>query len=196
MPGVTVDGNDAVIVYGAMQEPIRRARAGEGPSLVECMTFRHGGHHVNDPGLYLPKEELERWKAHDPLIVLRARLAGAGVDDAAIAAIDERVEALIDEAVEFATASPEPSVEAFLAEVATLKSGGDAPDDAGTAAVGRNDGEDEVPRGAPRRAPRGDGARPVRLLHRRGDRRAGRLVQGHRGPARRSSARAASSTRP
>src|SRR4029078_1554787 len=50
MPGVTVDGNDAGVVYGAMRDPIRRARAGEGPSLVECMTFRHGGHHVNDPG--------------------------------------------------------------------------------------------------------------------------------------------------
>lgn len=120
MPGVTVDGNDAAIVYGAMQEPLRRARAGEGPSLVECLTYRHGGHHVNDPGLYLPPEELQRWKAHDPLIVLRARLARAGVDEAAITLIDERVERLIDDAVEFATASPNPSVEDFLAEVATL----------------------------------------------------------------------------
>jgi acetoin:2,6-dichlorophenolindophenol oxidoreductase subunit alpha len=119
MPGVTVDGNDAAIVYGAMQEPIRRARAGEGPSLVECMTFRHGGHHVNDPGLYLPADELARWKARDPLIVLRGRLARAGVDDAAIAAVDERVEGLLEEAVEFATTSPNPSLEAFFAEIAT-----------------------------------------------------------------------------
>jgi TPP-dependent pyruvate/acetoin dehydrogenase alpha subunit len=117
IPGLTVDGNDAAIVYGAMQEPIRRARAGEGPSLVECMTFRHGGHHVNDPGLYLPAEELARWKARDPLIVLRARLARAGVDDATIAQIDERVEQLLEESVEFATASPDPSVEELLAEV-------------------------------------------------------------------------------
>jgi acetoin:2,6-dichlorophenolindophenol oxidoreductase subunit alpha len=118
MPGLTVDGNDAAIVYGAMQEPIRRARAGEGPSLIECMTFRHGGHHVNDPGLYLPADVLERWKARDPLIVLRERLARAGVDDASIAAIDERVEQLLEEAVEFATASANPSVEEFLAETA------------------------------------------------------------------------------
>ena len=120
MPGVTVDGNDAGVVYEAMQEPLRRARAGEGPSLIECMTYRHGGHHVNDPGLYLPKDELERWKAHDPLLVLRERLAGAGVEPARIEAIDARVERRIDEAVEFAQASPEPSVEAFLAEVETL----------------------------------------------------------------------------
>ena len=120
IPGFTVDGNDAAVVYGAMQEPIRRARSGEGPSLVECMTFRHGGHHVNDPGLYLPQEELQRWKARDPLILLRERLARAGVDEAAVAAVDERVEALIEEAVEFAIQSPNPSVEEFLAETATL----------------------------------------------------------------------------
>lgn len=120
MPGLTVDGNDAAIVYGAMQEPLRRARAGEGPTLLECMTYRHGGHHVNDPGLYLPAEELQRWKARDPLIVLRARLAHAGVDEATIAAVDERVERLMDEAVAFAEASPNPSVEEFLAEVAML----------------------------------------------------------------------------
>jgi len=120
MPGATVDGNDAAVVYGAMQEPIRRARAGEGPSLLECMTYRHGGHHVNDPGLYMPRDELERWKARDPLLVLRGHLGRAGVDGARVAAIDERVERLIDEAVEFAEASPQPSVEAFLAEVGTL----------------------------------------------------------------------------
>ncbi len=120
IPGLTVDGNDAAVVYGAMQEPLRRARAGEGPTLLECMTFRHGGHHVNDPGLYLPADELKRWKEHDPLIVLRERLARAGVDAATIAAIDEKVEKLMDEAVEYATASPNPSVEEFRAEVVML----------------------------------------------------------------------------
>jgi acetoin:2,6-dichlorophenolindophenol oxidoreductase subunit alpha len=120
MPGVTVDGNDPVVVFGAMQEPLRRARAAAGPSLVECLTFRHGGHHVNDPGLYLPKDELERWKARDPLGLARARLLAAGVDDAAIGEIDARVEALMDEAIAFAESSPEPSVEAFLAEVSLL----------------------------------------------------------------------------
>ena len=119
MPGVTVDGNDAVLVHDAMQEPLRRARSGEGPSLIECMTFRHGGHHVNDPGTYLPADQLAYWKAHDPLIVLRERLAAAGVADAAITEVDERVERLIDESVEFATSSPNPSVEEFLAEVAS-----------------------------------------------------------------------------
>jgi pyruvate dehydrogenase E1 component alpha subunit len=118
MPGVTVDGNDAAIVYGAMQEPIRRARAAEGPSLIECMTFRHGGHHVNDPGLYLPADELARWKARDPLIVLRERLARSGVEAATVDAIDQKVEQLLEEAVDFATASPDPSVDELVAELA------------------------------------------------------------------------------
>lgn len=118
MPGVTVDGNDAAIVYGAMQEPLRRARAGEGPSLLECMTFRHGGHHVNDPGLYLPADQLAHWKARDPLLLLRERLGRSGVGEAELAAIDERVEQLLEEAVEFATASPNPSIDDFRAEVA------------------------------------------------------------------------------
>ena len=120
MPGVTVDGNDAAIVYGAMQEPLRRARAGEGPTLLECMTYRHGGHHVNDPGLYLPADELQRWKAHDPLIVLKERLARAGVADSAVAAVDERIEKVMDEAIAFAESSANPSVDAFRAEVAVL----------------------------------------------------------------------------
>ncbi len=120
MPGVTVDGNDAAVVYQAMQEPLRRARAGQGPSLVECLTYRQAGHHVNDPGLYMPKDELERWKARDPLLVLRGHLGLAGVGEDRIAEIDAGVERLIDEAVEFAETSPQPSVEAFLAEVSTV----------------------------------------------------------------------------
>jgi len=120
IPGVTVNGNDAVIVFGAMQEPVRRARNGEGPTLLECMTFRQGGHHVNDPGLYLPADELARWKARDPLIVLRERLARAGVDEAVVAAIDERVEAIMDEAVDYAAASPDPPVTEFLAEIGAV----------------------------------------------------------------------------
>jgi TPP-dependent pyruvate/acetoin dehydrogenase alpha subunit len=119
MPGVTVDGNDPVLVHDAMQEPLRRARAGEGPSLIECMTFRHGGHHVNDPGTYLPADKLEHYRVHDPLIVMRERLAEAGVEAAAITEVDERVERVMDEAVEFATESPNPSLDEFLAEVAS-----------------------------------------------------------------------------
>jgi TPP-dependent pyruvate/acetoin dehydrogenase alpha subunit len=118
IPGVSVDGNDAVLVMEAMTEAVARARAGEGPTLIECKTFRHGGHHVNDPGLYLPREELERWKAHDPLDVLRQRMRAAGMGEEAITTIDRQVEATMDAAVEFAEESPQPDIDAFLAEVA------------------------------------------------------------------------------
>ncbi len=80
-PGVTVDGNDAVLVLEAMTTAVARARAGDGPTLIECKTYRHGGHHVNDPGLYLPKEELDRWRAHDPVDVLRQRLLDGGMTE-------------------------------------------------------------------------------------------------------------------
>jgi TPP-dependent pyruvate/acetoin dehydrogenase alpha subunit len=72
---------------------------------------------VNDPGLYLDADELARWKARDPLILLRERMLAAGVDEGSIAAMDERVEQLLEVAVTFATESPTPSVDEFLAEV-------------------------------------------------------------------------------
>ena len=68
MPGVTVDGNDAVAVLRGDDASRCAVRApAKGPTLIECKTYRHGGHHVNDPGLYLPKDELERWRARDPV---------------------------------------------------------------------------------------------------------------------------------
>jgi len=118
MPGVTVDGNDAIVVLDAMTTAVARARAGEGPTLIECKTFRHGGHHVNDPGLYLPADELARWRAHDPVDVLRQRLLDGGMSEDEVVAIDRHVEAVMDEAVEFAEDSPQPDVAEFLAEVA------------------------------------------------------------------------------
>ena len=117
MPALSVDGNDAVKVYGAMEEPISRARRGEGPTLIEFKTYRHGGHHVNDPGLYMPKEKLEAWKERDPVDVLKGYLSREGVSAARIEEIDKKVEDRIEEAIAFATQSPEPSVEEFLAEV-------------------------------------------------------------------------------
>jgi TPP-dependent pyruvate/acetoin dehydrogenase alpha subunit len=118
IPGVSVDGNDATLVDDAMAEPVRRARAGEGPTLIECKTYRQGGHHVNDPAAYLPKDELARWRARDPIDLLRRRLVDAGLAENEIAAIDDRIERLIEEAVQFALDSPEPSVDDFIAEIA------------------------------------------------------------------------------
>jgi pyruvate dehydrogenase E1 component alpha subunit len=112
VPGACVDGNDAVAVYRATLAAVTRARRGEGPTLIEAKTFRHGGHHVNDPGLYMDPEALAAWKARDPLRLMRATIG-----EERAAAIEAAVDAELRAAVEFAVASPEPDVDAFLAEV-------------------------------------------------------------------------------
>jgi len=117
MPALSVDGNDAVKVYEAMQEPISRARKGEGPSLLELKTYRHSGHHVNDPGLYMPRDTLGAWKAKDPVDIMKTHLKRRGVSDAIIEKITKKVEDVMEDAVRFAVESPEPSVEEFLAEI-------------------------------------------------------------------------------
>lgn len=117
IPGLTIDGNDALAIYDAMQEPIDRARKGGGPTLIECLTYRGGGHHVNDPGLYMPEEEVEYWKSRDPIGILRSRLIDREVTEIEIDEIDDQINALIQEAVQFALESPEPSVEQFLNEI-------------------------------------------------------------------------------
>jgi acetoin:2,6-dichlorophenolindophenol oxidoreductase subunit alpha len=113
MPGYSCEGNDALEVYQIIQEPIRRARAGEGPSLVEFKTYRHSGHHVNDPGAYMPQEELAYWKAKDPVDILKKRLLEMGVSKTEIEAIEAQVEKEMQEGVEFALQSPQLTWEEF-----------------------------------------------------------------------------------
>jgi TPP-dependent pyruvate/acetoin dehydrogenase alpha subunit len=112
VPGICVDGNNAIEVYVETRKAVERARRGEGPTLIEAKTYRHAGHHVNDPGLYMDQEKLAQWKARDPLLLMRARLEAAKADE-----IEKRVDAAIEEAVAFAKNSPQPSVEEFLASI-------------------------------------------------------------------------------
>jgi len=113
IPGVSVDGNDAVKVYLETQKAAERARMGEGPTLIEAKTYRHGGHHVNDPGLYMPREELESWKARDPIIILREHIN----NDKKIKAIEKTVDREMEAAIEFGKSSPNPSVDDFVASI-------------------------------------------------------------------------------
>jgi len=109
MPGVVVDGNDVVAVYEVAGEAIARARRGEGPTLIECKTYRLCGHSRSDPRTYRSKEEETLWEAKDPIPNLGERLKHMGlVTDESLAAIETEVEALIDEAVAFAEESPSP----------------------------------------------------------------------------------------
>jgi acetoin:2,6-dichlorophenolindophenol oxidoreductase subunit alpha len=106
---IVVDGNDVEAVYEEAQRVIARARAGDGPSLVEAITYRHGGHSRADPGKYRPDEEVEAWKARDPIPAQRSRLLAAGVDEATLDAVDEDARASVAEAEAFARAGAEPS---------------------------------------------------------------------------------------
>jgi pyruvate dehydrogenase E1 component alpha subunit len=115
-PGLSCDGMDALAVYRTIGGAVARARAGEGPSLVVCVTYRYLGHHVGDPLNYRDKAEVEAWRAQDPIERLRAVLAERRIVTPAEAeALRAEVEREIEEAVAFAKASPEPDP-ATLAE--------------------------------------------------------------------------------
>jgi acetoin:2,6-dichlorophenolindophenol oxidoreductase subunit alpha len=108
VPSRVVDGNDLFSVVESAREAVDRARAGGGPTLLECQTYRHYGHSKSDPAKYRPPEEVERWKARDPLPMARGRLLDAGLDEAAVAAVEEAIRRELDEAVEAALAAPYP----------------------------------------------------------------------------------------
>jgi 2-oxoisovalerate dehydrogenase E1 component len=110
MPGVTIDGNDILAVYAAAGEAVRRARAGEGPTLIECRTYRTRAHSegMRDGG-YRTLDEVNAWKARDPIKRWRERLIGEGVVRAGeLDAIDQEVQAMVEEAASFAENSPWP----------------------------------------------------------------------------------------
>jgi TPP-dependent pyruvate/acetoin dehydrogenase alpha subunit len=115
MPGETVDGNDAIAVHAAALSAVGRARAGDGPTLLNMETYRYGGHFVGDAEEYRSKEDVEARRAHDPIARLEARLAGEGIlDGASRAAIHERVAAEVAAAERFAEESPYPEAAAAL----------------------------------------------------------------------------------
>jgi pyruvate dehydrogenase E1 component alpha subunit len=114
---IVIDGNDVEAVHAAASTAIARARAGEGPSLIEAVTYRHGGHSRADPGKYRPDDEVEAWKARDPIPSYRARLEAAGVDAAALDTIDQEARAEVDAAEAEARAAPEPTADVLETDV-------------------------------------------------------------------------------
>ncbi|WP_371371785.1 thiamine pyrophosphate-dependent dehydrogenase E1 component subunit alpha [Sporomusa aerivorans] len=118
IPGMTVDGNDVVAVYEAASEAIERARRGDGPSLVECKTWRWRGHFEGDPGAYKDPAEQEAWLKKDPIPRFAEKLLELKVATAAeLDAIREKVQAQIDAAIRFSQESPDPSPEEALTDV-------------------------------------------------------------------------------
>src|SRR6187397_2260149 len=110
--GVAINGNDVLAVYQAVQGALARARKGEGPTLIECKTYRWHGHSEHDKAFYRTKEELAMWKSRDPIPTFAAYLKGLHeLSDEKLKEIEQRVTATIDDAVEFAMNAPEPKPE-------------------------------------------------------------------------------------
>jgi|SRR5581483_11926293 pyruvate dehydrogenase E1 component alpha subunit len=111
IPGVTVDGNDVIAVYEAVSAARARARAGDGPSLVESVTYRWRGHSKSDKQAYRTRAEVKEWQQRDPIQRFAAML---GLSDAEWEAIQQRASAQIEQAVQFAESSPEPDLGTIL----------------------------------------------------------------------------------
>jgi TPP-dependent pyruvate/acetoin dehydrogenase alpha subunit len=108
MQSQVLDGNDLWAVREAALGALSRARGGEGPTLLECQTYRHYGHSKSDPAKYRPPDEVERWLARDPLDLARARLNDLGLSEDDLARKDAEIDAQMDRAVENALAAPYP----------------------------------------------------------------------------------------
>jgi pyruvate dehydrogenase E1 component alpha subunit len=114
---ILIDGNDADVVYRAAQAAFAKARAGEGPSLIECLTYRHSGHSRVDPAKYRPEGELKKWKERDPVTLYRERLKQFGIGDQVIAGIDTEVRKIVDDATEACKAAPMPPLDLLTTDV-------------------------------------------------------------------------------
>jgi pyruvate dehydrogenase E1 component alpha subunit len=113
IPGESVDGMDAVAMWRTVRKALARAKKGEGPTLIEARCYRFRGHSMADPATYRTKEEVEKERQRDPLVVMKAYLAKAGVDEAALAPLDAEIDAEVAASIQFADQSPDP-VEADL----------------------------------------------------------------------------------
>jgi pyruvate dehydrogenase E1 component alpha subunit len=108
--GVAINGNDVLAVYQSTLGAIAQARSGDGPTLIECKTYRWHGHSEHDKAFYRSEEELAMWKSRDPIPTFTTYLQARHVlDDARLKEMEERVAHVIDEAIEYATNAPDPN---------------------------------------------------------------------------------------
>ncbi len=122
IPGVVVDGMDPLAVYEAVSAARERARRGDGPTLIECKTYRWYGHSRSDPRAYRSKEEEQEWRERDPIRVFGQRLQEAGMaTQEELDAIEQQAEAAIERATQFALDSPEPDASEVEEDVFVLK---------------------------------------------------------------------------
>jgi pyruvate dehydrogenase E1 component alpha subunit len=114
---IIIDGNDADEVLRTARSAYERARRGDGPSLIEAMTYRHSGHSRADPAKYRPEGELERWKERDPIKMYRARLLKLGVSETVLNAIEQEIKDEIEAATVACKAAPPPSTDIIFTDV-------------------------------------------------------------------------------
>lgn len=118
MPGYSIDGNDVELVYETTKAAVERARRGEGPTLIECKTWRHRGHYEGDPDDYRTAKEKAEWMQKDPIERLAKRLIEEGIcTQAELDAIASDADKLLAEAIDEAEAAPVPSVSALMADI-------------------------------------------------------------------------------
>lgn len=118
IPGFVVDGNDVLATYSATQEAVMRARDGMGPTLIECKTYRRGGHSRSDPATYRPKSEVDEWLKKDPIVSFRKKLIeGEVLIESQAKSIEQNALELIEKAVSFAEKSPSPEPDDALVDI-------------------------------------------------------------------------------
>ena len=117
-PGVTVDGMDVAAVHEAMEEAVSRCRAGGGPVLIECLTYRFTGHMLGDPEVYRGRDEVETWRQRDPIVTLREQIAQESPDsESELDGLEAEAIRVVEEAEAFALASPEPGPEELTSDI-------------------------------------------------------------------------------
>jgi pyruvate dehydrogenase E1 component alpha subunit len=118
IPGISIDGNDIELMYRTTREAAARARDGEGPTFIEAKTYRFRGHSMSDPAKYRTKEELEKAKERDPIVVYETQLKERGwIDEAQLEDLHEKIKAEIEEAIAFAEQAPEPDLDAVFQDI-------------------------------------------------------------------------------
>jgi len=118
IPGVIVDGNDVIDVFEAAQQAINRAKNNQGPTLIECKTYRWMGHYIGDPAHYRSREEVKKWKEKCPIRRFRKRaIEENGLEENELNQIEKKVEKEVQEAVQFARRSPQPDIQEALEDV-------------------------------------------------------------------------------
>jgi pyruvate dehydrogenase E1 component alpha subunit len=120
MPGILVDGNDLEEMARVTREAAQRARAGEGPTFIEAKTYRFRGHSMSDPMKYRTKEDAERARERDPIVLYETILKERGwIDERALEVLHDKIRHEIDEAIEFATNAPDPPADALFEDITT-----------------------------------------------------------------------------